>query len=307
MFSPNIITDNNGLLLTIIYASLMPLIIATNLLLIIGIIKTKRKKFTTSQILFIILSMSDLSLGTIQLPLQIYLLTRAEKITCLQTQIRAFWNGFPISLSGFTILLISIDRYISVVKTKHYRKIITNKTLILAIALEASVAALWSIWYTIISKERDVKRSAVFFISLSIYEGIILSIGILLNLGLMRNVQFKLRNTSIRQKTDARLTVTIRMIAITLVISYLPSIVCFNVAAYTYLFSKDLKLIHDVSIVLIWSLVPAQLNAALNAMIYLLRNRDIKKYFKSFYKHQHKNQSITESNNMNSKMLDTPT
>ena len=39
-------------LLAVIYASIIPLIIGANLLLISGIIKTKRDKFTSSQILF---------------------------------------------------------------------------------------------------------------------------------------------------------------------------------------------------------------------------------------------------------------
>ena len=39
-------------LLAVIYASIIPLIIGANLLLISAIIKTKRDKFTSSQILF---------------------------------------------------------------------------------------------------------------------------------------------------------------------------------------------------------------------------------------------------------------
>ena len=39
---------NERILLTAIYVSLIPLIIGANLLLIIGIIKTKRNRFTSS-------------------------------------------------------------------------------------------------------------------------------------------------------------------------------------------------------------------------------------------------------------------
>ena len=47
--------------LTVIYASLIPLIIAANLLLIFGIIKARRNKLNSSQALFSTLFVSDLS------------------------------------------------------------------------------------------------------------------------------------------------------------------------------------------------------------------------------------------------------
>ena len=74
MFHPYIISENERLIFTIIYSVLIPLIIGANILSISEIIQTKRNKFTKSQILFIILCLSDLSFGIIQLPYQIYLL-----------------------------------------------------------------------------------------------------------------------------------------------------------------------------------------------------------------------------------------
>ena len=59
---------------TIIYTVLIPFIVATNILAIVGIIKTKRNKFTVSQILFIVLFLNDLSFGAIKLPVQIFLI-----------------------------------------------------------------------------------------------------------------------------------------------------------------------------------------------------------------------------------------
>ena len=47
--------------LTVIYASLIPLIIIANLLLIFGIIKTKRNKLSSSLVLFSTLFVSDLT------------------------------------------------------------------------------------------------------------------------------------------------------------------------------------------------------------------------------------------------------
>ena len=55
-------------LLSAVYGSLIPLIMSLNLLLILGIIKTKKKKFTSSQILFLTLFVSDLTFGVVQIP-----------------------------------------------------------------------------------------------------------------------------------------------------------------------------------------------------------------------------------------------
>ena len=65
-------------LLNVVYAILIPLIITTNV--IFGIIKLKRNKFTSSQILFLTLFSSDLTFGVVQLPTQIYILWKPTNL-----------------------------------------------------------------------------------------------------------------------------------------------------------------------------------------------------------------------------------
>ena len=62
---------NIRILLTAVYGGLIPLIIAANLLLITGIIKTKRSKFTLSLILFSTLFVSNLTFGVVEIPSKI--------------------------------------------------------------------------------------------------------------------------------------------------------------------------------------------------------------------------------------------
>ena len=280
VFQLDVISENERLIFTLIYSVLILLIIGANILSISGIIKMKRNKFTTSQILFIILCISDLSFGIIQLPYQIYLLRRYEKITCYQTIIQAFWVVFPIYISGTTLLLISIERYMNVVNKKYYKKIISNTTLAMAIILEVLISTFWSLYFAFVHKKQNLRKLANFLISSSSNEGIFLAAALLLNIALVRNVRSKLRNTTVCQKTDSKLTTTIRIIATAVIISYLPSIICFNVAAYTYLYSKNSISYQKVTVAIIWSLVPAQVKAVMNALIYISRNREMKKHFK---------------------------
>ena len=302
MFHPYIISENERLIFTLIYSFLIPLIIGANILSISGIIKTKRNKFTKSQILFIILCLSDLSFGIIQLPYQIYLLRRYEQITCYQTTVQAFWFVFPIYISGTTLLLISIERYMNVVKKKHYKKIIYNTTLMVAITLEVSIATFWSLYFAFICKKQNLRKLANFLISSSSNEGIFLAIALSLNVALLRNVRSKLRNKTVSQKTDSKLTTTIRIIAVAVIISYLPSIICFNIAAYTYLYSKNPTSYQKVTVSVICSLVPVQVNSVVNALIYISRNREMKNHFKTLTRSKAR---VVRQYNINSYPRDT--
>ena len=91
---------NLKILLTALYLSLISLIICANLLLIIGIIKIKRNKFTSCQILFLILFLNDLIIGVVQLPFLIYLLWKTSDLTCFEAQIHVFFMFSPIILSA---------------------------------------------------------------------------------------------------------------------------------------------------------------------------------------------------------------
>ena len=280
------ISDINKQALTVIYAIFIPLIVIANLLLVIGIMKVKRKELTTSQIFFILLALSDISLGAVHLPIQLFLLQTDTIITCLQLQLRGFWFTFPMILSGNTMVIIAIDRFIHVTKKRPTRKLMKG-----LIIVDVSITFTWSVIYTLLSDDLDIKAAAKYFISLSIYEGIGLAISVLLNILLLGNVQKQRRNSSInknrlptknvsvKRKSDS-LTTTIALISVTLVITYIPSVVLFNVAAYTFLFSSDQEKINTIPIVITWSLVPAQLNAILNSVIYISRNRKIMRYFK---------------------------
>ena len=57
-------------LLILVYAILISLIISPNLLSMFGIIKIKWNKFTSSQILFLALFVSDLTIGVVHLPIK---------------------------------------------------------------------------------------------------------------------------------------------------------------------------------------------------------------------------------------------
>ena len=103
---------NIRILLTAVYGSLIPLIMGGNLLLILGRIKTTKKKFTSSQILFSTLFVSDL---------------KSNEPTCFEVQLSAFSMSFPTCISFNLLCIISIERYVYVVYNGFYTRIVTKK------------------------------------------------------------------------------------------------------------------------------------------------------------------------------------
>ena len=98
-----------------------------NLLMILGRIKTTKKKFTSSQILFSTLFVSDLTFGVVQIPSKIYLLWKSSEPTCFEVQLSSFSMSFPICISFNLLCIISIERYVYVVYNGFYTRIVTKK------------------------------------------------------------------------------------------------------------------------------------------------------------------------------------
>ena len=291
----NRLTSAINISLTSFDAMVIPFIIVANLLSMIGIIKTKRVKFLPSQILFILLFLSDLTFGLLQIPLQIYLLWKKGKPTCIETQIRAFSIIFPLCVSGTNLFIISVDRYMYVAHDIFYKKIVSNKILSLAIFLILAVSFIWAIMDIVLANTLDIKRLAQYLVALSAYEGTILVLIVFFNISLLRNVIMKRRNSSIKRKPDHRLTKTMIIIVGIMVITFLPSIITLNITGYALLYSADRNFTQNLSEALTWSMVPFKLNAVLNSVVYITRNVRIKRYYKRLFMCQTKENQLTNS------------
>ena len=268
-----------NILLTIIYGTLIPSIIGVNLLLIVGITKTKRKKFTSSQILFLTLFFNDLTIGVLQLPIQIYLLWKSRTPICLEVQLSAFSMAFPVCMSGNTLCAITIDRYLTVVHNRLYKRIVTNKSLIVTISLVVLTSLIWATLDALFREIDSTKKLAITYIALSGYAGTVLGFTCILNVALLRNVKQKTRNSFIHQKLDSSLTKTITLILALMVVTYFPAITTINVAAYAFISSRDKQFILQKANDFVWALIPIQINAVLNSIIYFTRNSRMRNYY----------------------------
>ena len=269
--------------LTVLYASLIAWIFCANLLLIFGIIKTKRNKFTSYQILFLALFMSDLTFGTVQIPIKIYLLRKSSVPTYFEFQLNAFTIAFPIFMSGTILLLISADRYIKVIHSEYHKRTITNKSLTIIIILLIFASFILAKLATHIRTTLGIKTLATLCIAVSTYTGISLTTGVGFNIALLKNVKQKTKNSSIPQALDSSLTITISIIIGTMVAAYLPFMITLNIAAYAFYNETDKHFILEAICGLFLTLLPIQINAVLNSIIFFTRNSRIRRYYYKFF------------------------
>ena len=275
-------TEN--LILTVIPSILTPLVIGFNAALITGIIKIKQHRFTSSQILFIFLFVSDLTFGLTQLPLEIYFRQKSSKPSCTEVKMWNFSYIFLLCTSGTFLAVISMDRYLLIVYRKHYQRFATNKKLALLIISVLLISLSWAISHTLIPDGFDIKRLAKYIIAISIYEGTILASAIFFNIALLRKVKMETINSSIKcKRIDKTLTKTITIITAVLIISYLPGLITWSVLGYASLHSENNNLVQNTAHFLSWSRIPTHINAMLNSVIYLARNRRMKHYYKNLF------------------------
>ena len=265
--------------LFVIYASLIPLIVGANLLSIFGIIKTKRRNFTSSQILFLTLFLSDITIGAVQIPIQIYVKWGSSNPSCFQTQLNAFLRAFPVSMSGTILCVISVDRYINVVYNAFHKRIVTNKLLAIILILVALISAMWGTLDAQLKTETQVTKAAHFYIALSAYTGTTLVTGIVFNVALLRNVKQKTQHSSLQQAPDARFTNTIAIIVFVMVAAYLPLLIAFSFAGYALNHPTEKKSIQRKGANVLRTMISPQINAVLNSVIYVARNSRMKRYY----------------------------
>ena len=289
--------------LTTIYTINMVAVIVFNTLLVIGICKTRKKnRFTNSNKLFLLLCTSDLLAGVVLMPLQIYFVNHVTDMSCLHTAVRAFWNAFPAILSGTNILVITLDRFLMMVKNEYHRKWFSDEShlLMFIVFVEIALSFGLALWYVFTTQSMDPRDSAVLFISLSFYQFIILSSVVILNIIMVRHVKDSKKGTTLtftnhHNRAENILSRTVSLISLALIICYTPGTLAMGIGGFYALYSKDRDSLRKVTISLIYCILPTQINSSVNAIIYLSRNTRIQLYYRNICRGGDHHHSHTEA------------
>lgn len=85
--------------------------------------------------------------------------------------------------------MISIDRYINVVRKKYYKRVFTNKSLAIAIILVILISFMHALFETDFKAKLDIKKTAILY-----FDSLLLLVGFIV--ALLRNVEHKTKNFS---------------------------------------------------------------------------------------------------------------
>lgn len=286
IYREDVLKDPNGTVLLVFYCINMIFITVTNVALIFGLVKTSGSKMTRTNKLFIFLSINDLSVGLILMPLFIrQVAITPTSISCLENIFHSFWNVFPLALSGSHILLISIDRYLMIAKNIWHKSTFTDKVLLKTIFLEMLLSFCWAAGYAYVTRYYNLKNTAIYFMCLSVYEVVIVVSAMKFNLMILRNVNKTVATATSLNRNEKYynkiLPKTIMCITGTLALCYSPTMISFISMFYFLFYSEKQDDLRYTIIALMWSVLPATMNSALNSCIYISRNTKLRNYYKA--------------------------
>ena len=213
--------------------------------------------------------------------------------------------AFPVCMSGNILCAATIDRYLIVVHNKFYKRIVTNKSLAVEISLVVLTSLTWATLDALFRAADSTKKLAITYIALSSYAGTVLGITGILNVVLLRNVKQKTRNSFIHQKLDSSLTKTITLILVLMVVTYFPAITTMNVAAYAFISSTDKQFILQKANDFLLALIPIQINAVLNSIIYFTRNSRMRNYYDRLFTGANEERHLKSAESSDQRTLDS--
>ena len=155
--------------------------------MIFRIIKTKCNRFTSSQTLFLILFISDLTFGVMQLPVKIYLIWKSTAPTYFEVKLSLFSTTFPICISCIILCVISIDWYINIVHNRFYTRTVSKTLMITTIVCMIIISFVGTKFDAAFRAKLEIKKAAIVAIVFSVYVGTIISIGVVSNVALFKN------------------------------------------------------------------------------------------------------------------------
>ena len=281
----------NGEMLKLVNGIVALLIFISNSVLSYGIYKSKgRNKYSRNEKLVLLLSFIDFIVALIHTPLEIVLFGYLNEIGCITISIITFWIAFPLMFSGSILVLISIERFIVVFNDKKCCGVrFKGVYLLLIIIFNFIVSIGLGVWYALLHYFTPDNTLAYpnFFYSTATYMVTNLIFGLLINVLLLISTSKRLRNSEIQVPRhiaiEKRLTQTMMIISVSLIVSYLPSVATHYYLAIVLSLEDQLSILFAIKLVF-WTLMLCKLNSALNAIIYVTRRKCISQIYISYFR-----------------------
>ena len=259
--------DFGVFLLALFYSVISEIIVVSNGLLLYKLLKKKQK--TRVDKLFIILSASDICVGSISLPVSsLPLIITDIETLCKISPCLTFFLYFPYLFSWTMVIIISVDRVLMITKRYIYGKFVTMKVLysvMIFLLLKDILSAIFMSFYI------NVLDFSTKFIQYSqlFVESFFISVTVISYLYLLYYVRSRSRKIGAFKHTanqnEKRLTKTVIVIFMFLVIFTIPHFVGVILAFYF-----DVSNAATMRNIVYWSAIALYSNSAANAIILLI-------------------------------------
>lgn len=268
-------------------------VVLTNCFVLWGVCRMRQWRVKSMR-LFLLLILSDITIGMVTLPMHVSLFIFASfsnGANCKFLYAVNFFKIFPVVLSEIGVLLIALDRYFAILKRRVHTQYATNRGITMAIMLAVVLAFVWGLVNTD-SLQIDFMewKHAVSLIVFGLFKtSIFLSIGgIYYNV--LKSVQRTARTTrqsfvntiSTPLMYDRALYRISMLITVSFILCYLPSTVAnFHQSAFILLRKRHAtKLIMYIDI---WTSLPMYFTSGVNGVLLIYGNRKLRRWFKKLF------------------------
>ncbi len=286
----------------VVSAILSPLVILFNVLLIMAMKKTGDTKSITANYI-IIMSVSDIGIGLIVMPMIFAMVTSESARTSCSFQSATQFFAFAVGYTSFLLLIaIAVDRYIRMTLLTKYESVMNTfrmKCTVVGIVIVSFSFALLTVFYLSFPMHMAAVSMNVTFISV-IY---IVYTSMLCRLDKQAipstppsSLKEKSRGRSLirkrrsRRKRDIAVTKTVKILLGTIFIMYMPYNIISSIWTYYKFYKKENPgLFLNVSV--FWTYIVLFLNSVANVFVYAHGNGKIRKYVVSFVRKGGRNDS----------------
>ena len=254
-------------LLAVFYYIIAVVTVIANGLLLYKLLEKKQKRRTDK--LFIILSLSDICVGLVAVPVRSlpFFITDFE-ILCKLSPSLIFFTYFPYTFSWTMVIIISVDRVLMVTRCRMYQKFVTMNVLSLLIAFLLLKDILYVIFMSLYLDPLEFSNKLLQFTVLFIESFFIFStiVSYLYLLYFVKSKSKKIRPfRHTLNQYEKRLTVKVIVIFICLVIFTMPQ---FIGVIFTFYF--DVKSPTNKRNIVYWNAIILYTNSSVNAVILLI-------------------------------------
>lgn len=287
---PMYVSKGNLIAWSVTIAALIPLSVILNVVLIVAMFKTGEIKSFTSHFV-ILMSLSDMGLGAVVLPMIFSMLTFDKLRTNCKYQKAVLFSVCLFAYTSFFMLMaIAMDRYFLITKLAKYKSVMTKfrfKIIVVVIMLASlSCAVVTSISYTFCLHMIFVSTIVVVIGTIYVlYAKLVRHIDRRSNTVTRCNASTNERlvsRKSIRRKRDVSVVKTVKLLLAMIFVLYMPYNIISSVWSY-YRFQVKQNPGNALNIAEFWSYVLIYLNCSANAVIYGHGNGKIRRYVKSIF------------------------